>query len=184
VAASIDPPPGDVEHFRPGRVTHALVSGLVALALASVCLGVSFEVGERSDGAGTSLIAAAVLCAVLGVWSLVQAGLRARVLGADLDDGGVTLRGVTGCRAVPYGELSAVEVRRGRTRLVTVAGRTLRVHGVRGVAQGRRFRERVLARATAANRASPDRLAPGSVGQPDQPVAGGEDLAGPAPPDD
>jgi hypothetical protein len=171
---------GEVERFRPGRVLHALVSGLVALALGSVCLGVAFEVGERSQGASASLVAAAVVCAALGAASLAQAALRASVLGADLDDHGVTVRGVTGARRHPYAELSAVEVTRGRTRLVGTDGRTWRVRGVRGAAQGRRFRERVLARATAANEASPDRLGSGRAGESGRPVDGGEDLAGPA----
>ena len=85
------------ETFRPGSraVQHVLVGGLLELALASVCLGVALEVGEQSAGrmgAQTSLGVAAALWLVLGLRDLVRAGLRARVLAAELDGEGVTVR--------------------------------------------------------------------------------------------
>ncbi|HZD70062.1 MAG TPA: hypothetical protein VFA45_14505, partial [Actinomycetes bacterium] len=101
---------------------------------------------------------------VLAAYSLVIALLRARVLAAELDDDAVVLHGVGGARRYRYGDLTAVEVSRGRTRLVRRDGRAHAVRGVRGAAQGNRFRARVLARATeAAGRnpgtgAAPDRL--------------------------
>jgi hypothetical protein len=62
------------------------------------------------------------------------------------------LHGVGGARRLRYDELSAVEVTRSRTRLVARNGQTYTVRGVRGRAQGNRFRARVLARATEAVR--------------------------------
>ncbi len=112
------------ERFRPGGVTHALVSGLLEAALASVLLGCSLLAADSSPGAATSLSVAALLWAVLAVYSLAVALLRARVF--------------------------AAEVSRGRTRLVARDGRVRKVRGVRGAAQGNRFRARVLARATEA----------------------------------
>jgi hypothetical protein len=151
----------EVERFRPGGVMHALVSGLVELALASVCLGLALELGERSDQAQTSLLVAALLWLALAVVSLAVAGLRARVDEAELDAGGVTLAGPRGRRHLAWDELSAVEVSRAGARLVLRDGRKRRVRGVRGAAQARRFRERVLARATAASGAGPDTLPDG-----------------------
>jgi hypothetical protein len=181
-------PPADqgvrgTETFRPGRVLHALVGGLLELALASVCLGLAIEAGQRSQGAQTSLAAAAALWLGLGLRDLVRAGLRARVLAAELDGDGVRVRGATGARAWRWDELSAVEVGRGRTTLVTRDGRAHRVHAVRGRAQGERFKARVLARAGAATGISPgttpgqrgpggpDRLQPDSARRtPDAPL--------------
>lgn len=142
-------PAGEVERFRPGGVLHALSSGLLEAALASVLLGLSLRAGER-EGAAASLTAAALLWAVLAAYSLAVAGLRARVWAAELDDDGVVLRRLGGARRWRYDRLSAVEIGRGRTRLVDRDGRGHRVRGVRGPAQARRFRARVLARATAA----------------------------------
>ncbi|HZD01911.1 MAG TPA: hypothetical protein VFA46_17475 [Actinomycetes bacterium] len=167
------------ERFRPGGVLHALTSGLLELALAAVLLAVSLLVGGDSAGVATSLEVAAVLWAVLAVYSLVTALLRARVLGAELDEEAVVLHGIGGARRYRYNDLSAVEVSRTRTRLVCRDGRPHTVRGVRGTAQGNRFRARVLARATeAAERAgerrpvavagdSPDRLP--DAGGPDEP---------------
>jgi hypothetical protein len=137
-----------VERFQPGGVLHALSSGLLEAALASVLLGLSLE-AER-EGAAASLAAAAVLWAVLALYSLAVAGLRARVWAAELDRDGVVLRRLGEVRRWRYDELSAVEIGRGRTRLVDRDGRAHRVRGVRGTGQARRFRARVLARATAA----------------------------------
>jgi hypothetical protein len=100
------------ERFQPGGVTHALVSGLVELALAAALLA----------------------------WSL----------SAELDDEAVVLHGLGGARRYRYGDLSAVEVSGRRTRLVGRDGTTRVVRGVRGAAQGNRFRARVLERARAA----------------------------------
>ena len=138
------------ERFQPGGVTHALVSGLVELALASALLAGSLAVSESSPGAATSLSVASLVWAVLAVVSLVVAWLRARVLAAELDDEVVTLHGLGGARRYRYDELSAVEVSGRRTRLVTRDGGARVVRGVRGPAQGNRFRARVLARARAA----------------------------------
>jgi hypothetical protein len=138
------------ERFQPGGVTHALVSGLVELALASALLAGSLAVAESSSGAATSLAVASLLWAVLAAVSLAVAWLRARVLAADLDDEAVVLRGPGGSRRYRYDELSAVEVSARRTRLVARDGRARVVRGVRGAAQGNRFRARVLARARAA----------------------------------
>jgi hypothetical protein len=138
------------ERFQPGGVTHALVSGLVELALASALLAGSLLAADSSPGAATSLSAAALLWAVLAVVSLAVAWLRARVLAAELDDQAVTLHGLGGARRYRYDELSAVEVSGRRTRLVARDGTVRVVRGVRGPAQGNRFRARVLARARAA----------------------------------
>jgi hypothetical protein len=93
---------------------------------------------------------ASLLWAVLALVSLVVAWLRARVLAAELDDEAVTLYGLGGARRYRYDELSAVEVSGRRTRLVARDGGVRVVRGVRGPAQGSRFRARVLARAKAA----------------------------------
>jgi hypothetical protein len=144
------------ERFQPGGVTHALVSGLVELALASALLAGAQLAADSSSGAAASLSAASLLWAVLGVVSLAVAWLRARVLAAELDDEAVTLHGPGGTSRYRYEELSAVEVSRRRTRLVARDGRVRVVRGVRGAAQGNRFRARVLARAQA--RAAVDTL--------------------------
>jgi hypothetical protein len=157
----------ETERFRPGGVLHATLSGLIELALASVCLGVALELGERSAQAETSLIVAAVLWTVLAIWSLTTAARRALTDEAVLDADGVTLADLRGRHRLTWDELSAVELSGGRTRLVTRDGR--------GAAQGRRFRARVLARAEAAaasttdaastaNGAAPDTLGPDRLG--------------------
>jgi hypothetical protein len=138
------------ERFQPGGVTHALVSGLVELALAAALLAGSLLAAGSSQGAAASLSAASLLWAVLAVVSLGVAWLRARVLAAELDEEGVTLHGLGGARRWRYEELSAVEVSGRRTRLVARDGTVRVVRGVRGRAQGNRFRARVLARAKAA----------------------------------
>jgi hypothetical protein len=138
------------ERFQPGGVTHALVSGLIELALASALLAGSLATAESSPGAAGSLAVASLLWAVLAVVSLVVAWLRARVLAAELDDQAVVLHGVGRARRYRYEELSAVEVSGRRTRLVARDGTVHVVRGVRGPAQGNRFRARVLARARAA----------------------------------
>jgi hypothetical protein len=138
------------ERFQPGGVTHALVSGLVELALASALLAGSLAVSGSSPATAASLSVASLLWAVLGLVSLVVAWLRARVLAAELDDEAVVLHGIGGARRYRYGELSAVEVSGRRTRLVGRDGGVRVVRGVRGAAQGNRFRARVLARARAA----------------------------------
>jgi hypothetical protein len=138
------------ERFQPGGVSHALVSGLVELALASALLAGSLAVSESSPGAAASLSVASLLWAVLAVVSLAVAWLRARVLAAELDDDAVVLHGLGGARRYRYSELSAVEVSGRRTRLVARDGTARVVRGVRGSAQGNRFRARVLARAEAA----------------------------------
>ena len=138
------------ERFQPGGVTHALVSGLLELALASALLAGSQAVSESSQGAAASLAVASLLWAVLAVVSLAAAWLRARVLAAELDDEAVVLHGLGGTRRYRYADLSAVEVSGRRTRLVARDGTTRVVRGVRGPAQGNRFRGRVLARAKAA----------------------------------
>jgi hypothetical protein len=138
---------GEVERFQPGGVLHALSSGLLEAALASVLLGLSLQAGE---GTATSLAAASLLWVVLAAYSLAVAGLRARVWVAELDRDGVVLRRLGGARRWRYDQLSAVEIGHGRTRLVDRDGRAHRVRGVRGSAQARRFRARVLARATEA----------------------------------
>jgi len=140
------------EWFRPGGVVHAAASGLLEAALALALLGCSQLAGDANPGVAASLLAAAVLWAVLGVYSLAVGALRARVWEARLDRDGVVVRGLTGSRRWRYEELSAVEIGGGRTRLVARDGRVRRVRGVRGAAQGRRFRARVLERATAAAR--------------------------------
>jgi len=61
-----------------------------------------------------------------------------------------------------YDELSAVQVSRGRTRLVARDGRVRAVRGVRGAVQGNRFRARVLARATEAAAGGSGRRGPGN----------------------
>jgi hypothetical protein len=138
------------ERFQPGGVTHALASGLVEAALAAALLGGSLLAAESSPGASASLAAASLLWGVLAVVSLGMAWLRARVLAAELDDEAVVLHGPGGAHRFRYEELSAVEVSGRRTRLVARDGRTRVVRGVRGAAQGNRFRARVLARAQAA----------------------------------
>ena len=138
------------ERFQPGGVTHALVSGLLELALASALLAGSQAVSESSQGAAASLSVASLLWAVLAVVSLAAAWLRARVLAAELDDEAVVLHGLGGTRRYRYADLSAVEVSGRRTRLLARDGTTRVVRGVRGPAQGHRFRGRVLARAKAA----------------------------------
>jgi hypothetical protein len=143
---------GVTERFRPGGVLHALASGLLELALAAVLLGVSLLLQDSSGGITTALAVAALLWAVLAVYSLLTALLRARVLAAELDEEAVVLHGIGGTRRYRYGDLSAVEVSRGRTRLVRRDGRSHSVRGVRGLEQGNRFRARVLARATEAAR--------------------------------
>ncbi len=173
--ADQDPTP-ETERFRPGGVLHATLSGLIELALASVCLGFALELGERSAQAETSLIVAAVLWAVLAIWSLATAARRAFTDEAVLDPDGVTLADLRGRHRLTWDELSAVELSGGRTRLVTRDGRRRRVRGVRGAAQGRRFRARVLGRAEAAaggeepgepstaNDPAPDTLGPDRLG--------------------
>jgi hypothetical protein len=148
--------PQPTERFQPGGVTHALVSGLVEAALASVLLGCSLLAEASSPGAAASLSLASLVWAVLAVYSLATALLRARVLAAELDDEAVVLHGPLGARRHRYEELSAVEVSRRRTRLVGRDGRVHAVWGVRGLEQGNRFRARVLARAQA--RAAADTL--------------------------
>jgi hypothetical protein len=138
------------ERFQPGGVTHALVSGLLELALASALLAGSQAVSESSEGAAASLSVASLLWAVLAVVSLAVAWLRARVLAAELDDEAVVLHGLGGARRYRYADLSAVEVSGRRTRLVARDGTTRVVRGVRGPAQGNRFRARVLAHAKSA----------------------------------
>jgi hypothetical protein len=149
------------ERFQPGGVLHALLSGLLELALASVLLGAQSLVADSSPAAAASLAVAALLWAVLGVYSLAVAALRARVLAAELDDEAVVLHGPGGTRRYRYDELAAVEVSRGRTRLVGRDGRVRPVRGVRGTAQGNRFRARVLARATEAATRAAGRLPAG-----------------------
>jgi hypothetical protein len=138
------------ERFQPGGVTHALVSGLVELALAAALLAWSLVVSESSPEAATSLSVAALSWGVLAVVSLAVAWLRARVLAAELDDDAVVLHGLGHPRRHRYDELSAVEVSGRRTRLVARDGTVRVVRGVRGAAQGNRFRARVLERARAA----------------------------------
>ena len=142
----------EVERFRPGGVVHALASGLLEAALALVLFGCSQLAGDANPGLAASLVVAAVLWAALSLYSLAVGALRARVWGATLDGDGVVVRGLAGARRWRYEELSAVEIGGGRTRLVARDGRTRRVRGVRGPGQGRRFRARVLDRATRAAR--------------------------------
>jgi hypothetical protein len=151
------------ERFQPGGVTHALVSGLVELALAAALLAWSLVVSESSPEAATSLSVAALIWAVLAVVSLTVAWLRARVLAAELDDEAVVLHGPGRARRYRYEELSAVEVSGRRTRLVARDGTVQAVRGVRGAAQGNRFRARVLERA----RAAVDSLPAGNPTAPD-----------------
>jgi hypothetical protein len=153
------------ERFQPGGVTHALVSGLVEAALAVVLFAGAQLAAEQSPGAAASLSAASLLWAVLAVVSLVVAWLRARVLAAELDDEAVVLHGPGGPRRYRYDELSAVEVSGRRTRLVGRDGRVRPVRGVRGAAQGNRFRARVLARARAAAAGAPADSLPGDHGE-------------------
>ena len=89
------------ERFQPGGVTHALVSGLLELALASALLAGSLAVSESSQGAAASLAVASLLWAVLAVVSLAVAWLRARVLAAELDDEAVVLHGLGGRPPLP-----------------------------------------------------------------------------------
>ena len=90
------------ERFQPGGVTHALVSGLVELALAAALLAWSLVVSESSPEAATSLSVAALIWAVLAVVSLAVAWLRARVLAAELDDEAVVLHGLGRTRRYRY----------------------------------------------------------------------------------
>jgi hypothetical protein len=145
------------ERFQPGGVVHALLSGLLEAALASLLLGLATLAAGASQGAAGALTVAALLWAVLAVYSLATAALRARVFAAELDEEAVVLHGLGGARRYRYDQLSAVEVSRGRTRLVTRDGRGRPVRGVRGAAQGDRFRARVLARATEAARPAAER---------------------------
>lgn len=157
------------ERFQPGGVLHALVSGLLEIALAAVLLAVSLLVGDSSQPTAASLAAAAALWAVLSLYSLLTALLRARVHAAELDGEAVVLHGIGGARRLRYDELSAVEVSRNRTRLVARNGQAYTVRGVRGRAQGNRFRGRVLARATEAaqrNAAPPAEPVPEAEGAP------------------
>jgi hypothetical protein len=155
-AAALAPParaaaaPKVTERFQPGGVIQALVSGLIELALAAVFLAVSLLFGDSNQPVANSFAAAAAIWAVMAVYSLVLCLLRARVLAAELDDRAVVLHGVRGARRFTYDQLSAVEVSRNRTRLVARSGRGYTVRGVRGRAQGNRFRTAVLARATEA----------------------------------
>jgi hypothetical protein len=142
--------PKVTERFQPGGVIQALVSGLIELALAAVFLAVSLLFGDSNQPVANSFAAAAAIWAVMAVYSLVLCLLRARVLAAELDDRAVVLHGVGGTRRFTYDQLSAVEVSRNRTRLVARTGRGYTVRGVRGRAQGNRFRTAVLARATEA----------------------------------
>lgn len=155
-------PRGRVERFRPGGAVRALVGGLLELALASVLAGLSLMLEASRRTAADLLLTAAVVWLGLALFSFALAVLRARVLAAELDDEGVTLRDALGARRRRYDELSAVEVRADRARLVTREGQLLRVHGVRGREQARRFRARLLERAGAARPpgAGADRLAP------------------------
>ena len=146
----------EVEVFRPGRVVHTLLAGLLELALASVCLGLAIEAGRRSQGAQTSLAAAALLWLVLGLRDLGRALLRATVARAELGPDGVSVHGLLGTRAWRWDELSAVEVGKRRTRLVTRDGRAHRVYALSGPAQGARFKARVMARAGAAAEHHPE----------------------------
>jgi hypothetical protein len=161
------------ERFQPGGVTHALVSGLVEAALALVLLGCSLLAASSSAGAATSLSVAALLWAVLAVYSLSVALLRARVYAAELDDEAVVLHGPGRARRYRYDELSAVQVSRGRTRLVARDGRVRAVRGVRGAVQGNRFRARVLARATEAAAGGSGGLKPSPPGAARLPGEGG-----------
>jgi hypothetical protein len=155
-AAGLAPParaaaaPKVTERFQPGGVIQALVSGLIELALAAVFLAVSLLFGDSNQPVANSFAAAAAIWAVMAVYSLVLCLLRARVLAAELDDRAVVLHGVGGARRFTYDQLSAVEVSRNRTRLVARSGRGYTVRGVRGRAQGNRFRTAVLDRATEA----------------------------------
>jgi len=171
----------EVERFRPGGVVHALASGLLEAALALVLFGCSQLAGDANPGLAASLVVAAVLWAALSLYSLAVGALRARVWGATLDGDGVVVRGLAGARRWRYEELSAVEIGGGRTRLVARDGRTRRVRGVRGPGQGRRFRARVLDRATQAARRGSAPAAPGPAGAGRLPGGGPDGAGGPAP---
>ena len=145
------------ERFQPGGVTHALVSGLVELALASALLAGSLAVSESSPGAATSLAVASLLWAVLASSACSWPGYGRRCLAAELDDEAVTLHGLGGARRYRYDELSAVEVSGRRTRLVARDGGVGPVAGS-AARQSGRFRARVLARAKAAARMAADTL--------------------------
>jgi hypothetical protein len=174
------------ERFQPGGVLHALVSGLIELALAAVLLAGSLLAGDSSDTAATFLAAAAALWAVLGLWSLLTALLRARVHAAELDAEAVVLHGIGGARRLRYDELSAVEVSRSRTRVVARNGQAYTVRGVRGRAQGNRFRARVLARATEAvsRRSQAASSAGEAVGGSGTPIGTGSEEEPQGPPTD
>jgi hypothetical protein len=154
------------ERFQPGGVLQALVSGLIELALAAVFLAVSLLFADSNQPVANSFAAAAALWAVLAGYSLALSLLRARVLAAELDDQAVVLHGIRGARRLTYDQLSAVEVSRNRTRLVARTGRGYTVRGVRGRAQGNRFRARVLARATEAVRRRQGAKAAPEAGEP------------------
>jgi Bacterial PH domain len=164
-----EPDPPQVERFRPGGVRHALISGLAETALASALLGTALEVESDQEGVAAALTAAGALWAVLAAYSLLLAALRAWVFEAALDQAGVTLRGPLGTRRLGYADLSAVEVRGARTWLVGRDSRRHPVRGVRGRAQGTRFRTRVLARAHAAAEIADSRQEPYSRAQADHP---------------
>jgi hypothetical protein len=156
------------ERFRPGGGTHALVSCLLELAVASLALGVAGELDARNDDVAASLTALAVLWGALALYSLALAALRTWVFEATLDDDAVTLRGALGARRHRYHDLSAVEIRRTHTRLVARDNRAFRVRGVRGRAQGERFRARVLDRAHSAAQIADSVQEPYSQTQADQ----------------
>lgn len=156
------------ERFRPGGATHALVSGLLEVAVASLAVGAAGELGAGNDGVAASLTSLGVLWGALALYSLTLAALRTWVFEAALDDDAVTLRGVLGARRHRYRDLSAVEIRRGRTRLVGRDNRAHAVLGVRGRAQGERFRARVLAYAHTAAQMADSVREPYSQTQADQ----------------
>jgi hypothetical protein len=152
---------GATQAFRPGHAVHAFVTGLLELALASVCLGAALELAGRSAAAQTSLLAAAVLWLALAMRDLARSWLRTSVYSAELDADGVTVRGLGGPRRWRWDQLSGVEVTKGATMLVTTDGARHRVRAVRGQAQGARFRAAVLARAAARGPGGPGSLPSG-----------------------
>ena len=96
------------ERFQPGGVTHALVSGLVELALATALLAWSLVVSESSPEAATSLSVAALIWALLAVVSLAVAWLRARVLAAELDHEAVAMASAAPSRSATVRSRAAV----------------------------------------------------------------------------